>query len=375
MPKPIDQAAPQADPGTDLTPAQPFDIAADREKVVQALDRSPEIEALTAQIDVGDLETIVTFGAGAAENISKTSDTVLRSMRLSALDESSAMMNALSRIMGQFDMNEVRDRPPRLSGLFSNRRKQLDRILDKYRTMGDEVDKIYVQLRQYEEEIKQSNQNLEALFQANLHDYHELVKYIVAGEQGCREIADYIAQRQRDLAETGDQAIRFEIQSLQQAQGMLAQRTHDLRIAETVAMQSVPMLKIMQYNNMNLVRKINSAFIITLPVFKQALAQAVMLKRQRIQSEALAALDARTNEMLVKNAKNTAEQAKIAARLASGSALRTDTLETSFRTIMDGIADTRRLRENAEKQQAEDREKLEKLRAAFQEKYGAQTQR
>ena len=29
---------------------------------------------------------------------------------------------------------------------------------------------------------------------------------------------------------------------------------------------------------MNLVRKINSAFIVTLPVFKQALAQAIMLK-------------------------------------------------------------------------------------------------
>ena len=39
-------------------------------------------------------------------------------------------------------------------------------------------------------------------------------------------------------------------------------------------MQSIPMIKTMQFSNMNLVRKINSAFIITLPVFKQALAQA-----------------------------------------------------------------------------------------------------
>ncbi len=58
---------------------------------------------------------------------------------------------------------------------------------------------------------------------------------------------------------------------------------------------------------MNLVRKINSAFIVTLPVFKQALAQAIMLKRQRIQAESLAALDEKTNEMLLKNARNTVE--------------------------------------------------------------------
>lgn len=67
-------------------------------------------------------------------------------------------------------------------------------------------------------------------------------------------------------------------------------------------MQSIPMIKTMQFSNMNLVRKINSAFIITLPVFKQALTQAIMLKRQRLQTEAMSALDAKTNEMLIRNA-------------------------------------------------------------------------
>ena len=66
---------------------------------------------------------------------------------------------------------------------------------------------------------------------------------------------------------------------------MLEQRTQDLRTAENIAMQSIPMIKTMAFSNMNLVRKINSAFIITLPVFKQALAQAIMLKRQKIQQK------------------------------------------------------------------------------------------
>ena len=50
-------------------------------------------------------------------------------------------------------------------------------------------------------------------------------------------------------------------------------------------MQSIPMIKTMEFSNYNLVRKINSAFIVTLPVFKQALAQAILLKRQRIQED------------------------------------------------------------------------------------------
>ena len=159
---------------------------------------------------------------------------------------------------------------------------------------------------------------------------------------------------------TGDSSIQFEIQSLQQALMMLEQRTQDLRTAENVAMQSIPMIKTMEFSNMNLVRKINSAFIVTLPVFKQALAQAIMLKRQRIQAEAMSALDEKTNEMLIKNARNTVEQSKMTARLASGSSIKIETLETTWRTIVNGIDETKQIQENARKKRVEDQARIEK---------------
>ena len=257
-----------AKPETALMEVQPYDIIADQQATQKQLAHSPEIESLTAAIDVNDLNTIVTFGNHSAEEISKASDVVLRSMNMSQLDESSKMLNSLAKIMDQFDINEIRENPSLFGKLFGNLRKQLDKILNKYHTMGDEVDKIYVQLKQYESEIKQSNRKLEDMFQANVGYYHQLVKYILAGEQGCRELEAYIAQRQADLESTGDNAIQFELASLNQALMMLEQRTQDLRTAENVAMQSIPMIKTMQFSNMNLVRKINSAFIVTLPVFK-----------------------------------------------------------------------------------------------------------
>ena len=98
--------------------------------------------------------------------------------------------------------------------------------------MGEEVDKIYVQLKGYESEIKQSNKKLDTMFKTNVDYYHELVKYILAGEQACKEIEAYIAQRQQDMENTGDQSIQFELTSLNQALMMLEQRTQDLRTAE-----------------------------------------------------------------------------------------------------------------------------------------------
>ena len=279
------------------------------------------------------------------------------------------MLNTLAKIMDKFDIEEIKENKGFFGKLFGNLRKQLDKILAKYHTMGEEVDKIYVQLKQYEAEIKQSNRKLGQMFDSNVNFYHDLVKYILAGEQGCKELEDYIAQREEDMVNSGDNSIQFEISSLKQALMLLEQRTQDLRLAENVAMQSIPMIKTMEFSNMNLVRKINSAFIITLPVFKQALAQAIMLKRQRIQAEAMSALDEKTNEMLIKNARNTVEQSKMTARLASGNSIKIETLESTWRTIVNGIDETKQIQENAKKKRIDDQARLESIKQEFNKMY------
>lgn len=358
------EPAVQAEMTTEIIP---YNIQDDREQMTRQLTGTKEVDDIASTIEVYNLETIVGFGGEVAGEIAKCSDAVLSGMNMSQIDDSGAMLNALSKIMDKFDIDEIRDDPGFFGRLFSNMRKQLDKILDKYRTMGDEVDKIFVQLKQYESEIKESNRKLEQMFETNVNYYHELVKYILAGEQGCQEIAAYIEQRRGDLQQTGDQSIQFELQTLEQAQMMLEQRTHDLRIAENVAMQSIPMLKTMQFANMNLVRKINSAFIITLPVFKQALAQAILLKRQRIQAEAMSALDEKTNEMLLRNAQNTAEQSRVTAQLASGSSVKIETLEQTWKTIVQGIADTRKIQDDARHQREQDTERLRAIQGEFEQ--------
>ncbi|MBE6860151.1 MAG: toxic anion resistance protein [Ruminococcus sp.] len=363
------QAVPATTAANEIEEVKEYDIVADRQQMNEQLVNSPEVDAIVSTIEIHNLESIVSFGAPVAEEISKASDIVLNSMNMSQLDESSEMLNTLAKIMEKFDIDEIKENKSVFGKLFDNLRKQLDKILAKYHTMGEEVDKIYVQLKKYESEIKESNRKLNQMFDANVQYYHELVKYILAGEQGCRELENYISQRQIDLESTGDNSIQFEIQSLQQALMMLEQRTQDLRIAENVAIQSIPMIKTMEFSNMNLVRKINSAFIITLPVFKQALAQAIMLKRQRVQAESMAALDEKTNEMLIKNANNTVAQSKLTASLASTSAVKIETLESTWKTIVNGIDETKLIQENAKKKRIEDQARLEIIKNEFNEKY------
>ena len=87
-------------------------------------------------------------------------------------------------------------------------------------------------------------------------------------------------------------------------------------------------------------------------------------------AEAMAELDKKTNEMLIKNARNTVEQSKMTARLASGSSIKIETLETTWRTIVNGIDETRAIQENARKQRTDDAARLETIKQEFLKSYG-----
>ena len=353
-----------------LPTVQTFDIAVESAKIKNELADSAEVDALVSKIELDNLDSIVTFGGEVATEISKSSDLVLNSMNIAQIEETSKMLGVLTNIMSKFDIEEIKQEPGLFDKLFGGIKKQLDKIMTKYQTMGGEIDKVYVELKGYEGEIKETNKKLNTMFESNVNYYHDLLKYIMAGEQGCKELEGAIAERTAEMERTGDKSMQFELTTLNNALMMLEQRTQDLRVAENVDMQTIPMLKTMEFSNINLIRKINSAFIITLPIFKQSLAQAIMLKRQRLQAEALSELDKKTNEMILKNATNTVEQAKLTAQMASGSSIKVDTLEKSWRTIVNGIEETKRIQDDARRQRVEDKAKLENIKNEFYKKFG-----
>lgn len=348
-----------------------FSIVEVKQELTTKIVNSDRIDQLTSEIDVSNPNSLVTFGSKVAEEVSKASDQVLHSMNIDQINDSGQLMNHLAAIMNQFDAKELEE-PTGIKKFFSKAQKEIEKILGKYHTMGEEIDKIYVQLKGYEQEIGQANVKLETMYNANLNYYNDLLEYILAGEQGVKELDDYIVQFEQQVAQNpNDGNLRMDLSNLKQCREILDQRVMDLKIAENVAMQTIPMLKTMQFSNLNLIRKINSAFIITMPVFKQSLAQAVMLRRQRIQAEALKALDEKTNEMLLKNAQNTVEQSKMIAQMASGNSIQIETLEKSWQTIVNGIEETQRIQNEAKARRADDSRRLEQLKLDFNRKMGS----
>ena len=367
---PVAEAAPVPSIAAEVQPE--FNIAVTKAEMQQQILDSDEIDRLTAQIDVSNPNSIVTFGGPVAEEISKASDQVLNSMDMNQINDSGKLLKHLAEVMDQFDSKELAMEEKGLKKLFTNAKKELDKILGKYHTMGESVDKIYVQLKNYEKEIGESNVKLEKMFNANLAYYQELLKYIMAGEQGVKEIDAYIEEYQKKVDENPeDGTLRMDLNNLIQVREILDQRVMDLKIAENVALQTIPMLKTMEFSNLNLIRKINSAFIITMPVFKQSLAQAIMLKRQRIQAESLSALDEKTNELLIKNAQNTVEQSKMVAAMASTSSIKVETLQQTWQTIVTGIDEVQAIQDQARAKRKEDAKALEAIKEDYKKRMKA----
>ncbi|MGN1305498.1 MAG: toxic anion resistance protein [Oscillospiraceae bacterium] len=368
----VDAAEVKAAPKIETAPEN-FSMVEVQQNIKNDLVKNEAVQKLVDSININDVNSIVKFGNDAATEISKASDQVLNAMNMKQIDDSGEMLAALAAVMEQFDAKELTEEPKK--GFFANLRKQIDKLLEKYHTMGENVDRIYVQLKGYEKEIEQSNVKLEQMYNANINYYKDLTLYIMAGEQACVELDQYIEEYRKKLEDNPDSgAVAMDLQSLENVREIFQQRVMDLKIAENVAMQTVPMLKTMQYSNLNLIRKINSAFIITMPVFKQSLAQAVMLKRQKIQADSMSALDEKTNELLVKNAHNTVEQSKTIAKMASGSSIKIETLEETWQTIVTGIEETRKIQEDAKIKRAEDSKRLEALKEDYKNKLEATRQ-
>lgn len=344
-----------------------FDVEKKKQEVTERLKNSPEVQNIVRSINVYDNNNILTFGKETAEEISKFTDKVLNTMEVTKVEDSGQLLIQLNKVMDKFDIKEFEEKNPGLfEKLFNKAKNNIEALFQKYHTMGEEVDKIYVELKKYEAEINSTNKQLEVMFVKNVEYYEQLTKYILAAEIAIDELSnEVIPNMEKEALNSTDRMDLVKVENMKRVLEMFEQRVLDLRKAEHIALQSMPIIRGIEYGNYNLVRKINSAFIITMPVFKQCLAQTIMLKRQAIQAKAMSALDQRTNELILRNAENSAVQTKLTAKMASESFASVETLEKSWQTIISGIEETKRIEADVKNKRQSDTVRLQALKEDY----------
>ncbi|MCA0173636.1 toxic anion resistance protein [Bacillus sp. RAR_GA_16] len=338
------------------------------EDVRLKLREEQEVQKLAGEIDVRDQMALLEFGKEPAVEISKFSDKILSMMRTTSVTDSGQMLKQLGKIMDRFDKKDFEEpKSGFLSKFFKKGNDMVEKIFGKYQTLGGEIEKVHVEISKYKDEMARSTGTLDEMYQHNLNYYVELEKYVVAGQIKLEELQDKVPAIQQKV-NAGDQMAQMELNTLNNAIQTLEERIYDLEMARMVAIQTAPQIRLLQRGNTKLIGKINSAFIITIPVFKNGVIQAVTAKRQKLVADSMNELDRRTNEMLKNNAQNISNQSVEIAKLSGRPSVKIETIEESWNTIVKGMEETRaiedenkRLREEGTKRILELQDNMKKL--------------
>lgn len=362
-----------------------LDVAETVHPIVEMEERSsyqdhlrnlPEVRNLTNEIDINNPKTIQAFGGKAGNGISRISSQLLENTSAIRSKEISEMMINLTSVMNKFDaqelsMDDAVGKRGLMGKLRARVRESIEDIVAKYDNLARDVDKISATLNRYMVDIDNSNVNLEKLYVSNANFFKALECYVVAADLGLEEIQAKMDEVQADPNMSDDQK-SFITRKLQDNYYLLEQRKADLQTAEVVSLQMQPTLALMMQSNYQLMGKINTSFIVTLPVFKIALTNAVMLKRQEIQAKSIQQLDDATNSLLERNATNTISNAKTISKMANTTGIRLDTLQKVQSTIMNGINEVNESMRDASAQRKKDSAELSHMVSEMKQKgFGA----
>ena len=335
-------------------------------QVKTELRNSDEVQQLVRTIDVRDQVSLLEFGKESSNKMSTFADRVLSTTKSSSMEESSALIKNLGKIMDKFDPKDFAEEKGFFPKIFNRGKNLVEKIMAKYQTMGDEIDKVYIEIKKYEVEMKNSTNLLEQLYNENYNYFFDLEKYIVAAELKVEELKTHLPALE-ERVQNGDQMASIELDSMRNAIELLEQRVFDLEMAKQVAFQSAPQIRMLQRGNTKLIGKINSAFVITIPVFKNGLIQAIAAKRQKLVADSMEELDARTNEMLLKNATNISTQSQQIARMANQPSVKLETMEQTWAVIMEGMKETKAIEDENARNREASRVRIQELQNQYEQ--------
>ncbi|EEX16632.1 tellurite resistance protein TelA [Citreicella sp. SE45] len=292
----------------------------DAQAVISLQDATPEvseeIRSRMAEIDMGDTNSIVSFGAGAQTELQEISQAMLDGVRNKDVGPAGDGLRDIVTTIRGFSVSELdvrRDRSwwEKLLG----RTAPFAKFTARYEEVQGQIDRITDNLLRHEHVLLKDIKSLDLLYDKTLNFYDELALYIAAGEEKLRELDTVtIPAKEAEVqaAAENDQVMKAqELRDLRASRDDLERRVHDLKLTRQVTMQSLPSIRLVQENDKSLVTKINSTLVNTVPLWETQLAQAVTIQRSAEAAGAVREATDLTNELLTANAANLRDSNKV----------------------------------------------------------------
>lgn len=339
MQRPTESRTHPARPAGTPDPATPADGQSPREIAPAQLD------AVLAELDLGDSHSVLFFGSRAQEQLTTVSDSMLERVRVKEVGPAGEALNDMVLTLRGFDLGSLdpNRKPGWLDRLFGKGRDAA-KMVQRYEQVRDQIEGITGRLEQHKSKLLVDIEALDRLYAANLEYFHTLELYIAAAGKKLEELDKRVLPQQAEkVTATEDTLAAQRLRDLRATRDDLERRLHDLRLTRQVTMQSLPSIRLVQENDKALVGKINSTLVNTVPLWRQQLAQALTIHRSREAAQAVAAASDLTNDLLRANAENLREANAETRRQIERGVFDITAVSAANQSLIDTIEDSLRI--------------------------------
>ncbi|KRK13862.1 tellurite resistance protein [Lacticaseibacillus zeae DSM 20178 = KCTC 3804] len=324
---------------------------------------SPEQEAkaqdLASKIDVTKGETVLNYGADAQKQLGVFSQNMLTKVQS---QDTGAVGDALTSLMTR--LNEAN--PDELKAennnifrkIFGRVKRSIYEITAKYQKIGAQIDTIANRLETSQQGLLNDNKLLDELYDQNKAYFDALNIYIEAANLKLTELNDKTIPEAAKTAEAAnDQMAIQQVNDLRQFASRLEKRAYDLQLARQITIQQAPQIRLIQNTNQALAEKIQASVNTAIPLWKNQVAIALTLLRQKNAVTAQRQVSETTNDLLKKNSEMLKISSIETAKENERGVVDIETLTQTQNDLIDTLKQTLQIqqdgrvkRQNAEKQ-------------------------
>lgn len=326
-----------------------------------------EIARLASTIDFYSPLSIQAFGGEVAERSARYTDEILKNARAVDLEETGSKLNQIVLAAQQFDLDSLDNtltKTPVIGGLLKRFVMSKEKVLARFETVKSQVDKLVSRVEATADLLNRRNRDYQAIYDGVRQEYVDLGLHINAIEVRLSELDTLMSNP--DLS-GGELEANERSEVLESSRNLLSKRADDLRVLQHSAMQTLPMVRIIQSNNLSLVDKFQTIRQLTLPAWKRAFMLALTLDEQKSAVELASTIDNATNMMMRRNAallhQNSVATAKANQRLV----IDIDTLRDVHEKILLTLSDVRKQHDEGAVERRNAIAELERLRSEMSE--------
>lgn len=278
-------------------------------------DEKEMVDQFANEIDISNAKQVIQYGSSAQKSISDFSINILGKVKTSELGD---VGDALKELTVALDATTEPEKKGFL-GIFQKAKRGIDSIKANYAKAETNVSRIEKDLEKHQVVLTQDVEMFEQMYDLNLKYFKELTMYIIAGKKALDKARGEQLEVLRQKAEMTQ--MQEDVENYNKYVNLcnrFEKKLHDLELTRVIAMQVAPQIRLLQDNDQEMLEKIQSSLINTIPLWRHQMVLALGIEHTQRALSAQNMITEKTNELLTKNAETlkvaTVETAKEAER-------------------------------------------------------------